>query len=130
MVQFFIISGFFVASKLYGVNATILIFVFVLYCIVLYCIVLCCIVLYCIVLYCIVLYCNVLYCIVLYCIVLYCIVLYCIVLYFRLVSTLALLLTNLLQERRLFIQVEHFEPVLFNKLPHTNHNLKFCKNES
>ena len=29
-----------VASKLYGVNATIIIFVFVLYCIVLYCIVL------------------------------------------------------------------------------------------
>ena len=45
-----------VASKLYGVNATIIIFVFVLYCIVLYCIVLYCIVLYCIVLYCIVLY--------------------------------------------------------------------------
>ena len=58
-----------VASKLYGVNATIIIFVFVLYCIVFYFIVL-----YCIVLYCIVLYCNVLYCIVLYCIVLYCIV--------------------------------------------------------
>ena len=35
--------------KLYGVNATIIIFVFVLYCIVLYCIVLYCIVLYCIV---------------------------------------------------------------------------------
>ena len=35
------------ASKLYGVNATIIIFVFVLYCIVLYCIVLYCIVLYC-----------------------------------------------------------------------------------
>ena len=67
------------ASKLYGVNATIIIFVFSLYCIVLYCIVLYCIVLYCIVLYCIVLYCIVLYCIVLYCIVLYCIVLYCIV---------------------------------------------------
>ena len=33
-----------VASKLYGVNATIIIFVFVLYCIVLYCIVLYCIV--------------------------------------------------------------------------------------
>ena len=72
---------FSVASKLYGVNATIITFVFVLYCIVLYCIVLYCIVLYCIVLYCIVLYCIVLYCIVLYCIVLYCIVLYCIVLY-------------------------------------------------
>ena len=57
------------ASKLYGVNATIIIFVFVLYCIVLYCI-------YCILLYCIVLYCIVLYCILLYCIVLYCIVLY------------------------------------------------------
>ena len=88
-----------VASKLYGVDATTLIFLlfcFVLYCIVLYFIVLYCIVLYCIVLYCIVLYCivmyfNVLYCIVLccfvlpcivlYCIVLYCIVLYCIVLY-------------------------------------------------
>ena len=69
------------ASKLYGVDATIIIFVFVLYCIVLYCIVLYCIVLYRIVLYCIVLYCIVLYCIVLYCIVLYCIVLYCIVLY-------------------------------------------------
>ena len=41
------------ASKLYGVDATIIIFVFVLYCIVLYCIVLYCIVLYCIVLYCI-----------------------------------------------------------------------------
>ena len=54
------------ASKLYGVDATIIIFVFVLYCIVLYCIVLYCIVLYCIVLYCIVLYCIVLY---LYCIV-------------------------------------------------------------
>ena len=46
-----------VASKLYGVNANIIVFVFVLYCIVLYCIVLYCIVLYCIVLYCIVLYC-------------------------------------------------------------------------
>ena len=69
----------YIASKLYGVDATIIIFVFVLYCIVLYCIVLYCIVLYCIVLYCIVLYCIVLYCIVLYCIVLYCIVLYCIV---------------------------------------------------
>ena len=45
------------ASKLYGVNATIIIFVFVSYCIVLYCIVLYCIVLYCIVSYCIVLYC-------------------------------------------------------------------------
>ena len=33
-----------VASKLYGVDATIIIFVFVLYCIVLYCIVLYCIV--------------------------------------------------------------------------------------
>ena len=33
---------------LYGVNATIIIFVFVLYCILLYCIVLYCIVLYCI----------------------------------------------------------------------------------
>ena len=32
------------ASKLYGVDATIIIFVFVLYCIVLYCIVLYCIV--------------------------------------------------------------------------------------
>ena len=39
------------ASKLYGVDATIIIFVFVLYFIVLYCIVLYCIVLYCIVLY-------------------------------------------------------------------------------
>ena len=39
-------------SKLYGVNATIIIFVFVLYCIVLYCIVLYCIVLFCFVLYC------------------------------------------------------------------------------
>ena len=71
----------FVASKLYGVNASMIIFVFVLYCIVLYCILLYCIVLYFIVLYCIVLYCIVLYCIVLYCIVLFCIVLYCIVLY-------------------------------------------------
>ena len=62
-----------VSLKLYGVNATIIIFVFVLYCVLLYCIVL-----YCIVLYCIVLYYFVLYCIVLYCIVLYCIVLYCI----------------------------------------------------
>ena len=44
------------ASKLYGVIATILLFVFVLYCIVLYCIVLYCIVFYCILLYCIVLY--------------------------------------------------------------------------
>ena len=35
-----------VASKLYGVNATIIIFVFVLYCIILYCIVLYCIVLF------------------------------------------------------------------------------------
>ena len=41
------------ASKLYGVDATIIIFVVLLYCIVLYCIVLYCIVLYCIVLYCI-----------------------------------------------------------------------------
>ena len=48
-----------VASKLYGVDATIIIFVFVLYCIVLYCILLYCIVFYCIVLYCIVLYCIV-----------------------------------------------------------------------
>ena len=47
------------ASKLHGVNATVIIRI--------------CIVLYCIVLYCIVLYCIVLYCIVLYCIVLYCI---------------------------------------------------------
>ena len=47
------IKSTFVASKLYGVNATIIIFVFVLYCIVLYCIVL-----YCIVLYFILLYCN------------------------------------------------------------------------
>ena len=46
------------ASKLYGVNATIIIFMFVLYCIVLYCIVLYCIVMYCIVSYCIVLYCH------------------------------------------------------------------------
>ena len=44
----------FMASKLYGVNTSIIIFVFVLYCILLYCIVLYCIVLYCIVLYCIV----------------------------------------------------------------------------
>ena len=51
------------ASKLYGVNATIIIFVFVLYCFVLYCIVLYCIVLFCIVLYCFVLYCIVLFCI-------------------------------------------------------------------
>ena len=41
-------------SKLYGVNVTIIIVVFILYCVVLYCIVLYCIVLYCIVLYCIV----------------------------------------------------------------------------
>ena len=47
-------TGSYVASKLYGVNATIIILVFVLYCIVLYCIVL-----YCIVLYYIVFYCNV-----------------------------------------------------------------------
>ena len=40
------------SSKLYGVNATILIFVFVLYCI--DCIILDCIILYCIILYCIV----------------------------------------------------------------------------
>ena len=39
------LESLFVASKLYGVNATIIIFVFVLYCIVLYCIVLYCIVL-------------------------------------------------------------------------------------
>ena len=64
------LEGRYVASKLYGVNATIIIFVFDLYCIVLYCIVLYCIVLYCIVLYCIVLYCIVMYFIVLYCIVL------------------------------------------------------------
>ena len=37
-------TGSYVASKLYGVNATIIILV-------LYCIVLCCIVLYCIILY-------------------------------------------------------------------------------
>ena len=67
-----------VASKLYGVYATIIIFVF--FCIVLYCIVLYCIVLYCIVLYCIFVYCIVLYCILLYCIVLYCIVMFCLVL--------------------------------------------------
>ena len=53
------------ASKIYGVNATIIIFVFVLYCIVLYCIVLYCIMLYCIVLFCFVLYYIVLFCIVL-----------------------------------------------------------------
>ena len=39
---------YFIASKLYGVNATIIIFVFVLYCII---IILCCIVFYCILLY-------------------------------------------------------------------------------
>ena len=38
------------ASKLYGVKATIIILVYVLYCVLLYCIVLYCIVLYCIVL--------------------------------------------------------------------------------
>ena len=54
-----------VVSKLYGVNATIVIFVFVLYCFVFYCIVL-----YYIVLYCTVLYCTVSYCIVFYSIVL------------------------------------------------------------
>ena len=59
------------ASKLYGVDATIIMFLFVF----------CCIVLYRNALYCIVLYCIVLYCIVWYCIVLYYIVLYCIVLY-------------------------------------------------
>ena len=46
--------GWDVASKLLGLNASPILFVFVLYCIVLYCIVLYCIVLYFIVFYCIV----------------------------------------------------------------------------
>ena len=71
----------FVASKLYGVNAAIIIFLFVLYCIVFFCFVLYCIVLYCFVFYCIVLCCILLYFIVLYCVVFYCILLYYIVLY-------------------------------------------------
>ena len=61
----------FLLSKHYRLNATIIIFVFLLYRIVLYRIVLYRIVLYCIVSYCIVSYCIVLYCIVLYCILLY-----------------------------------------------------------
>ena len=64
------------ASKLYGVDATIIMFLFVFCCILLYRNALYCIVLYCIVFYYIVLFCIVLYCIVWYCIVLYCIVLY------------------------------------------------------
>ena len=58
------------ASKLHGVNATIIIFVFVFYCISLSFILLYCTLLYCIVLYCIVLCFIVLYCFVFYCIVL------------------------------------------------------------
>ena len=50
------------ASKLYGVNATIIILLFVFYCILLYFI---CILLYFIVFYCILLYCILLYCILL-----------------------------------------------------------------
>ena len=46
------IKSTFVASKLYGVDATIIIFVFVLY----YCIIIFVFVLYCIVLYCILFY--------------------------------------------------------------------------
>ena len=61
-------------SKLYVLNAAIIIFVFVLYCIVFYFIVSCCIVLYRIVFYFIVLYCIVICCIVSYFILLYCIV--------------------------------------------------------
>ena len=75
-----------VASKLYGVNDTLIIFVFVLYFTVLYCFVL-----YCIVLFCIALYCIELYCIALYCFVLYCIVFYCFVLWFFCISFIFLL---------------------------------------
>ena len=72
------------ASKLYGVEATIIIFVFVLY------------------LYCIVLYCIVLYCIVLY---LYCIVLYCIVFVLKLLCVSAEL-TTLSTDESFYIGLE------------------------
>ena len=79
------------ASELYGLIATIVIFVFSLYCIVSYCIVFSRIVLYFILSHCILFYFIVMYSIVFYCIlfyrivfyrnVMYCIVLYCIPLY-------------------------------------------------
>ena len=122
------------ASKLYGVNATIIIFLFLLYfivlfCIVLYCNVLLCIVLYCIVLYCIVLYCIVLYCIVLYCIVLCfivfpCIVLYCIKLCFIVLYCIVLYCVVLYCIVLYYIVSMHVPPHLepFNASPHPIHH--------